>query len=232
MRKGCRRPPVGDEAPQGLSRVHYYGLPNVFPTNRLETRAQSLYRSPARDPGGGQGSHRPFDFESGSSRACLRSPVDPKIVIGSGGDGLRSAAKGLTSARRVVASYYREQHGESAVDPEDLILTTSTSEGYSYVFRLMCNPDDEVLVPKPSYPLFEFLADLQDVTLKSYTLLYDHGWHIDFPSFAEALVPALGRSWWCIPTIRQVPTPAQRTCAVEFVLPRARSCSHRRRSIS
>ena len=49
------------------------------------------------------------------------------------------------------------------VDPESLILTTSTSEGYSYVFRLLCNPDDEVLVPKPSYPLFEFLADLQDV---------------------------------------------------------------------
>jgi aspartate/methionine/tyrosine aminotransferase len=97
--------------------------------------------------------------------------------------------KGLASARQVVASYYREQHGEAAVDPEHLILTTSTSEGYSYVFRLLCNPDDEVLVPKPSYPLFEFLADLQDVTLKSYTLLYDHGWHIDFPSFAQALSP-------------------------------------------
>jgi aspartate/methionine/tyrosine aminotransferase len=53
----------------------------------------------------------------------------------------------------------------------------------------LCNPDDELLVPKPSYPLFEFLADLQDVTLKPYALLYDHGWHIDLPSLSEALSP-------------------------------------------
>ncbi len=97
--------------------------------------------------------------------------------------------KGVLSARRAVTAYYREQHGESAVDPEHIILTTSTSEGYSYVFRLLCNPDDEVLVPKPSYPLFEFLADLQDVTLRPYALLYDHGWHIDFPSLSQALSP-------------------------------------------
>ena len=97
--------------------------------------------------------------------------------------------KGLISARQAVASYYREQEGGSVIDPETIILTTSTSEGYSYVFGLLCNPDDEVLVPKPSYPLFEFLADLQDVTLTSYPLLYDHGWQIDFPSLARAVNP-------------------------------------------
>ena len=97
--------------------------------------------------------------------------------------------KGLASAREAVAAYYREQHPERQIDPEALILTTSTSEGYSYVFRLLCNPDDEVLVPKPSYPLFEFLADLQDVTLAPYALLYDHGWQIDFPSLSRALNP-------------------------------------------
>ncbi len=53
----------------------------------------------------------------------------------------------------------------------------------------MCNPDDEVLVPKPSYPLFEFLADLQDVKLAPYPLLYDHGWQIDFPSLSRAVNP-------------------------------------------
>jgi alanine-synthesizing transaminase len=95
--------------------------------------------------------------------------------------------KGLASARETVAAYYRAQHGEADVDPEALILTTSTSEGYSYVFRLLCNPDDEVLVPKPSYPLFEFLADLQDVNLTPYPLLYDHGWQIDFPSLSRAV---------------------------------------------
>jgi aspartate/methionine/tyrosine aminotransferase len=94
--------------------------------------------------------------------------------------------KGLFSARQAVTDYYRTQHEEFDVDPEAVVLTTSTSEGYSYVFRLLCNPDDEILVPKPSYPLFEFLAGLQDVKLTPYPLLYDHGWQIDFPSLYKA----------------------------------------------
>jgi aspartate/methionine/tyrosine aminotransferase len=94
--------------------------------------------------------------------------------------------KGLFSARQAVTDYYRTQHEEFDVDPETVVLTTSTSEGYSYVFRLLCNPDDEILVPKPSYPLFEFLAGLQDVKLVPYPLLYDHGWQIDFPSLYKA----------------------------------------------
>jgi alanine-synthesizing transaminase len=93
--------------------------------------------------------------------------------------------KGLRSAREVVAGYYRKQHDD--IDPESIVLTTSTSEGYSYVFRLLCNADDEILVPKPSYPLFEFLADLQDVKLVPYPLLYDHGWQIDFPSLYKSV---------------------------------------------
>ena len=93
--------------------------------------------------------------------------------------------KGLLSAREAVAAYYQGQ--SETVDPESIILTTSTSEGYSYAFRLLCNPDDEILVPKPSYPLFEFLADLQDVKLVPYPLLYDHGWQIDFPSLYKAV---------------------------------------------
>ena len=95
--------------------------------------------------------------------------------------------KGLLSARKAVANYYREQYKGIHFDPESLILTTSTSEGYSYVFRLLCNPEDEILVPKPSYPLFEFLADLQDVKLVPYPLIYDHGWQIDFPSLEKAV---------------------------------------------
>src|SRR5271165_3375313 len=93
--------------------------------------------------------------------------------------------KGLRSARGAVAGYYRKQ--PENIDPESIVLTTSTSEGYSYVFRLLCNADDEILVPKPSYPLFEFLADLQDVKLAPYPLLYDHGWQIDFPSLYKAV---------------------------------------------
>lgn len=94
--------------------------------------------------------------------------------------------KGLPSARAAVGAYYQTQHGLH-LDPERLILTTSTSEGYSFVFRLLCNPGDELLVPKPSYPLFEFLADLQDVKLVSYPLIYDHGWQMDFPSLQKAV---------------------------------------------
>ena len=72
-------------------------------------------------------------------------------------------SKGLREARQAVAGYYRDQHAVNDLDPEQIVLTTSTSEGYSFVFRLLCNPGDELLVPKPSYPLFELLSDLQDV---------------------------------------------------------------------
>ena len=92
--------------------------------------------------------------------------------------------KGLRGAREAVSDYYG-RHDD--IDPEAIVLTTSTSEGYSYVLRLLCNAEDEILVPKPSYPLFEFLADLQDVKLVPYPLLYDHGWQIDFPSLYKAV---------------------------------------------
>jgi alanine-synthesizing transaminase len=97
-------------------------------------------------------------------------------------------AKGLLAARQEVARYYREDHKE-IVDPQALLLTTSTSEAYSYVFRLLCDPHDEVLVPKPSYPLFDFLGELQDVTLIPYRLQYAQGWFIDFESVLRALTP-------------------------------------------
>ncbi len=105
--------------------------------------------------------------------------------------------KGLRQAREAVAAYYggepsRGGHsngGLHSFDPEHLLLTTSTSEGYSYIFRLLCNPGDELLVPKPSYPLFEFLADLEDVKLVPYPLIYDHGWQMDFPSLEKAVTP-------------------------------------------
>jgi len=110
------------------------------------------------------------------------------------------SAKGLLSAREAVAAYYDDLQlrGEGdvagnvstmGVDPERIVLTTSTSEGYSFVFRLLCNAGDELLVPKPSYPLFEFLADLQDVKLVPYPLIYDHGWQMDFPSLEKAVTP-------------------------------------------
>jgi alanine-synthesizing transaminase len=96
--------------------------------------------------------------------------------------------KGLLSARKKVAGYYAEDHSVT-VDPQNIFLTTSTSEAYSFLFRLLCDPQDEVLVPTPSYPLFDFLADLQDVRLVRYPLEYAQGWLIDFKSLAAGITP-------------------------------------------
>jgi len=96
--------------------------------------------------------------------------------------------RGLLPAREEVSRYYLQDH-RAVVDLDSIILTTSTSEAYSYVFRLLCNAHDEILVPKPSYPLFDYLADLHDVILIPYALEYAHGWFIDFHSVIRALTP-------------------------------------------
>lgn len=92
---------------------------------------------------------------------------------------------GLLRAREAVSQYYVGLN--ASVDPDQVILTTSTSEAYSFAFRLLCDPGDEVLIPTPSYPLFEFLAEIQDVRLVPYELVYDHGWQIDFQSLNAGL---------------------------------------------
>lgn len=61
----------------------------------------------------------------------------------------------------------------SQVSVEDIILTTSTSEAYSFIFRALCYPADEILVPEPSDPLFSFLADIRNVKLTRFPLIYD-----------------------------------------------------------
>lgn len=95
--------------------------------------------------------------------------------------------RGLVAARSAVAQYYAERGALVLID--DIFLTTSTSEAYSFVFRTLCDPQDELLIPEPSYPLFEFLADIQDVRLVRYPLLYDHGWQIDFHALEQAITP-------------------------------------------
>ncbi|HEX3376620.1 MAG TPA: pyridoxal phosphate-dependent aminotransferase [Candidatus Acidoferrales bacterium] len=105
----------------------------------------------------------------------------------------RPDSKGLLEAREAVAAYYTGRPGFSAsrtrLDPERILLASGTSEAYTHIFRLLCDPGDEILVPAPSYPLFEFLADLADIRLVPYPLLYDHGWQIDFSSLRTALTP-------------------------------------------
>jgi aspartate/methionine/tyrosine aminotransferase len=95
--------------------------------------------------------------------------------------------RGLKSARQAVVDYDAERGEHVSID--DLLLTASTSEAYSFIFRLLCNPGDELLIPTPSYPLFDFLADVNDVKLLRYPLFYDHGWHIDVHALKQAVTP-------------------------------------------
>ena len=92
---------------------------------------------------------------------------------------------GLLCAREAVGRYY-EEHG-AGVAASRILLTTGTSEAYSFIFRLLCDPGDEVLIATPSYPLLQFLADIHDVKLARYPLFYDHGWHIDFHSLEKQI---------------------------------------------
>jgi aspartate/methionine/tyrosine aminotransferase len=119
-----------------------------------------------------------FAYDSEIILAALRNPAALRY---------EPNPKGLESARVAVMEYYSARG--AAVSAEDIVLTTSTSEAYSFVFRLLCNPGDEVLIPAPSYPLFGFLADIQDVKLVRYPLVYDHGWQIDFHSLQQAITP-------------------------------------------
>jgi len=96
--------------------------------------------------------------------------------------------RGLDSARTAVARYYAAHN--LTIDVSRIFLTSSTSEAYSYVFKLLCNAGDSVLIPNPSYPLFEYLAQTSDVDLQHYHLAYDHGWQVDFDSIKKSITPS------------------------------------------
>src|SRR3984893_4506679 len=117
-----------------------------------------------------------FDYDG---QAILRALCNSAALV------YEPDPSGLLSARRAVVRYYAARGNEVPV--EDVILTTSTSEAYSFVFRMLCNPGDEILVPEPSYPLFGFLADIQDVKLARYPLVYDYGWQVDFQALEQAI---------------------------------------------
>jgi hypothetical protein len=95
------------------------------------------------------------------------------------------AAFGIPPAREAVAREL-SAHGP-AMDASRVVLTASTSEAYAFLFKLLCDPGDEVLVPVPSYPLFEHLARLESVRAVPYRLAYDGVWHVDLGSAREAV---------------------------------------------
>jgi alanine-synthesizing transaminase len=117
-----------------------------------------------------------FDFDR---RAILEALANPSSLA------YDPDPRGLLDARQAVAGYYAARGAEVPVD--SIVLATSTSEAYSFVFRTLCNPGDEILIPEPSYPLFAFLADIQDVKLVRYPLAYDYGWQINFHALQRGI---------------------------------------------
>jgi aspartate/methionine/tyrosine aminotransferase len=99
---------------------------------------------------------------------------------------------GLASARAAVAAEYAR--AGAPADAERIVLTASSSESYAFLFKLLADPGDAVLVPEPSYPLFEYLARLEGVEALPYRLAFDGVWHVDFASVEQALQLAADRA--------------------------------------
>ena len=118
--------------------------------------------------------------ESNPTRAGFEYPRDEILASLADPRSLRydPSPRGLASAREAVSAYYAQRG--LAADPSRIVLTASTSEAYSYLFKLLADPGDQILVPRPSYPLFEFLAALESVQARQYPLRYDGAWHVDF----------------------------------------------------
>ena len=127
--------------------------------------------------------------ESNPTRCGFSFPVDEII----GGLHCRDnvnyypSARGMQKAREAVAGYYARQG--FSVSPDAVFLTASTSEAYSFLFRLLADPGDGVLFPRPSYPLFQFLGELNDVELAFYPLVDIQGWRINLDDLKEQLTP-------------------------------------------
>lgn len=99
-------------------------------------------------------------------------------------------AKGMEAAREAVRAHYARQG--IRIDPRNVFLTASTSEAYSFVFRLLANPGDRMLFPRPSYPLFHFLAGINDVELDLYPLVYSERWGVDIGALTGLSAGARG----------------------------------------
>jgi aspartate/methionine/tyrosine aminotransferase len=129
-----------------------------------------------------------FDLTRSNPTECGFAHDETKVAKALAATGITHYApdaKGLAIARTAICGYYRDQCRVS-MSIEDLLLTAGTSEAYSFLFRLLCNTGDEVLIPAPGYPLFDFLAEVSDVNLVRFPLIYEHGWQIDFLALARA----------------------------------------------
>ena len=166
-----------------LSRMRFSERTAWEPSEGLWAEAKRLRRSSGAET---------VDLTVSTPTACGLGPQDvhPLAPLAAAGS-LRYVPDplGMLPAREAVAAYYTDAGAAQAVD--DICLTTSTSEAYSFLFRLLCDPGDEVLIARPSYPLFDLLARLDDVILREYPLFYEPG------SLSSAAGPgaAAGAGW-------------------------------------
>jgi aspartate/methionine/tyrosine aminotransferase len=125
--------------------------------------------------------------ESNPTRAGLGKPALCALLGHPRGATYAPAAIGHPDARAAVARYYAERGLAARADR--VCLAASTSEAYAWLFKLLCERGDEVLIPAPSYPLFAFLAALEDVTLVPYPLVRAEGFRVDMAALAAAAGP-------------------------------------------
>jgi aspartate/methionine/tyrosine aminotransferase len=124
--------------------------------------------------------------ESNPTRAGLAAPADLLANLSRPASLLYEPAPfGLRGAREAVAADHLRRGGK--VDPDRILLTASTSEAYAFLFKLLCDPGDEVLVPRPGYPLFEYLASLESVRVSPYAFDHDGQWHLSASALDELL---------------------------------------------
>jgi alanine-synthesizing transaminase len=128
---------------------------------------------------------------SNPTRAGLDYPAEIlQVLLRAQQDSLsyRPEPLGALSARKAVIKHLIATRGPAAeVDPDDVLLTASTSEAYAHLFKLLCDPDDQLLIPTPSYPLLDHLAELEGVAIAPYRLAYDGAWHIDLDSLRRGV---------------------------------------------
>lgn len=137
-----------------------------------------------------RGAGEPFDDLTVSNPTKVGLPYPPSLLAALADPrGLEYEPQplGRMEARQAVAHRYA-RHG-AAVDADQVVLTASTSEAYSLLFKVLCDPGDEVLVPRPGYPLFDQLAHLDAVVARPYGLEYHGAWTVDLDSVRAALGP-------------------------------------------
>jgi alanine-synthesizing transaminase len=152
-------------------------LPRDFQPNRLAQALEAKRREdvPVLDLTESNPTRAGFQYPP----EILNALADPRVLR------YDPSPAGLREAREAVAGYYLARG--RTIDPDRILLTASTSEAYAYLFKLLTNPGDQVLVPRPSYPLFECLAAMESVEVISYPLTYQGSWEIDLEALAAAI---------------------------------------------